>query len=77
MAVKRIEASISVLEAAEQRIRNVFNTGLDIILSMSGGKDSIVLADVVYSLIQRGEIDSKQLTILFIDEEAIFDDVEN
>lgn len=76
MAVKRIEADYNVLEAARIRVINVFNTGLPIHLSVSGGKDSICLADVILQLIQEGKINPRQLTVQFIDEEAIFDDVE-
>lgn len=73
MAVKRLQASISCVEAAFQRVRNVFSNGVKVYMSLSGGKDSICMADVVYKLIQRGEIDAKQLTCVFIDEEAIYD----
>lgn len=76
MAIKNLDGSMNVLEAARTRIINVFDTGLDIKLSMSGGKDSICLADVVFELIKEGRINPKQLTLQFIDEEAIFDDVE-
>lgn len=76
MAVKRLSGSLNVLEASEERIKNVFATGLDVHMAMSGGKDSIVMSDIVYNLIQRREIDPKQLTVIFVDEEAIFDDVE-
>jgi len=73
MAVKRIQASMSCVEAAFQRVRNVFSNGVKVYMSLSGGKDSICMADVVYKLIQRGEIDPAQLTCVFIDEEAIYD----
>lgn len=73
MAVKRLQASISCVEAAFQRVRNVFSNGVKVYMSLSGGKDSICMADVVYKLIQRGEIDPAQLTCVFIDEEAIYD----
>ena len=76
MAIKNIDGNMNVLEAARARIINVFDTGLEIKLSMSGGKDSICLADVVFELIKEGRINPKQLTVQFIDEEAIFDDVE-
>lgn len=75
MAVKTVEGSLNVLEASEQRIKNLFESGIDVWMSMSGGKDSIVMADIVYELIQKGEIDPKQLTVIFIDEEAVFDDI--
>lgn len=76
MAVASLKGNVNVLEAARQRVINVFNTGLPINLSMSGGKDSICLADVVMQLMVEGKINPNQLTIQFIDEEAIFDDVE-
>ena len=76
MAVKRVRSNLDVVTAARQRIKNVFANGVPVYMSFSGGKDSIVLADLVYKLIQAGEIDSAQLTVLFIDEEAIFDCIE-
>lgn len=76
MVVKHLESNINVLEAARIRIINAFNTGLKVFLSMSGGKDSICLADITIKLIQEGKINPKQLTVGFLDEEAVFDDVE-
>ena len=72
MAVKRCEASINVVEAAKIRIRNVFRNGLPVYMSFSGGKDSLCMAQLVVELIQSGEINPSQLTVQFIDEEAIF-----
>lgn len=51
MAVKRISSDIDVVTAARQRIKNVFSNGVPVYLSFSGGKDSIVLADLTYKLI--------------------------
>lgn len=73
MAVKRAKATFSCVDAAYQRIKNVFSNGTPVYLSTSGGKDSICLCDIVYNLIQRGEINPKQLIVIFIDEEAIYD----
>ena len=73
MAVKRAKAAMSCVEAAHLRVKNVFDNGLPVYMSFSGGKDSICMADVVYKMIQRGEIDPAQLTVIFIDEEAIYD----
>ena len=72
MAVKRKEASINVVKAAEIRIKNVFRNGLPVFFSFSGGKDSLCVAQLLINLANRGEIDMKQLTVQFIDEEAIF-----
>lgn len=77
MAVKIKEGSMNVVEAARRRIQNVFDTGLDVAMSISGGKDSIVMTDIVYKMIKEGKINPKQLTVQFIDEEAMFDDVIN
>lgn len=76
MAVKRCKASIDVVEAAKIRIKNVFNNGLPVYMSFSGGKDSLCLSQLVMNLIQEGKINPKQLTVQFIDEEAIFPCIE-
>lgn len=64
---------MSVVDAAIMRVRNVFSNGVKVYMSLSGGKDSICMADLVYQMIRRGEIDATQLTCIFIDEEAIYD----
>lgn len=76
MAVKRCKASINVVQAAEIRIINVFRNGLNVFMSFSGGKDSLCLARLVLSLAQSGKINPQQLTVQFIDEEAIFPCIE-
>ena len=58
------------------RVKNVFRNGVDVFMSFSGGKDSLCLADIVLDLIQQGEINPAQLTVQFIDEEAIFPCIE-
>jgi len=77
MAVKRCEASIDVVKAAEIRIINVFNNGLPVFMSFSGGKDSLCIAQLIFNLVQRGKINPEQLIVQFIDEEAIFPCIEN
>ena len=69
------EGDINVVEAANKRIKNAFDTGLDLAFSISGGKDSIVLAEIILGLLKKKEIDPKRLEVNFIDEEAMFDDV--
>lgn len=76
MVVVRKDSSYNVVEAARRRIINIFSNDLPVYLSFSGGKDSLVLAHLVYSLIQEGKIDAKQLTVHFIDEEGIFPCIE-
>lgn len=77
MAIKRCEASIDVVEAATRRIINVFRNGLPVYMSFSGGKDSLCIGQLVLSLIQSGKINPAQLTVQFIDEEAIFPCIES
>lgn len=76
MAVKRIKSNMDVIEAARKRVKNVFANGLPVYMSFSGGKDSLCVANIVYSLIASGEISASQLTVIFIDEEAIFPCIE-
>ena len=71
MAVKRCESSIDVVKAAEIRITNVFNNGLPVYMSFSGGKDSLCMAQLIYNLVQRGKINPSQLVVQFIDEETL------
>ena len=73
MAVKRIEGTMDCVTAARQRILNTFSNGVPVYLSFSAGKDSLCLAYLVYALIKAGKIDAKQLVVIFIDEEAIYD----
>lgn len=73
MAVKRIEGTIDVVTAARQRILNTFANGVPVYMSFSAGKDSLCMAHLVYALIHAGKIDAKQLVVIFIDEEAIYD----
>lgn len=65
-----------VVTMARHRIRNVFATANKIILSVSGGKDSICLNDLIFKLCQSGEIDKSKLTVYFVDEEAIYPCIE-
>lgn len=75
MIVER-HLGVDVLTAARQRIRNIFSNGLPVYLAFSGGKDSLVLADITAKLVAAGELDATRLRVEFIDEEAIFPCVE-
>ena len=68
--------TINVIEAARIRLANIFQPGLPVYLGFSGGKDSLVMGHLVATMIEQGELDPKQLIVNFIDEEAIFPDVE-
>ena len=72
MPIKSVDSNLTVLEAAKQRIRNVFSNGCKVYLSYSCGKDSACMANLTYDLILAGEIDPKQLTVIFIDEEGLY-----
>lgn len=63
---------MNVLDAANVRIKNAFSNGCKIYLSFSCGKDSLCLSNLTYELIRSGEIDPKQLTVIFIDEEGLY-----
>ena len=76
MAVKDVQSkTMNVVEAAESRILNVFKSKLEIVLSTSGGKDSICLSHLVLRMINDGKIDPSRLIVQFIDEEAMYEDV--
>lgn len=76
MAIKRRDSTLSVVEGARLRIRNVFSNGLPVYFAFSGGKDSLVMAQLIYDLIQEGQIDPTIMTVQFVDEEAIFPCIE-
>lgn len=72
MALKRIFGTQNVIDAARQRIKNIFSNGLPVYLSFSCGKDSLCLSHLTYDLILRGEISANQLAVIFIDEEGLY-----
>lgn len=78
MIVKR-GLGIDVVQAARNRIVETFDyarqENMTVQFGFSGGKDSIVLADILYGLVTEGKIDKSRLLVFFVDEEAMFDDV--
>lgn len=72
MPVKTLRGSINVLDAAKKRILNAFANRCKIYLSFSCGKDSLCMASLVYDLICSGQVDARQLTVTFIDEEGLY-----
>lgn len=72
MAIKRVFGTQDVLEAARTRITNVFNNGVPVYMAFSCGKDSLCMSSIVYELILEGKINAKQLTVIFIDEEGLY-----
>lgn len=65
-------STTNVLDAAKNRIRNLFDTGCKVYLSFSSGKDSPCLSSLTLDLIRSGEIDGRQLSVIFIDEEGLY-----
>lgn len=74
--IKKAYTNVDVVTMARQRIKNLFSNGLPIALSVSGGKDSICLNNLVFEMCQSGEVDKSLLTVDFVDEEAIYPCVE-
>jgi len=74
--VRQKSETYDVVSAAKKRVINVFQHKKPVFMAFSGGKDSICMAGVVLELIRAGKINPKQLIVVFIDEEAIFPDVE-
>ena len=72
MPVKKLQSTLNVLEAAKLRIKNVFANGCKVYLSFSSGKDSLCMSSITYDLIRSGEINPKQLTVIFVDEEGLY-----
>ncbi len=73
--IVRKHLGVDVVYAARERIKKIFENNLPVIVSFSGGKDSIVLADLVYQLAVSGQIDKSLVEVVFIDEEAVYDEV--
>ena len=72
----RQKSEKDVVTMARTRVKNIFSHGQPVFLSFSGGKDSICVGQVVLDLLHEGAFDPAQLIVVFIDEEAIFPDVE-
>ncbi len=68
------EGSENVVEACRERFKNALNSGLHLYLAISGGKDSIVMSDVLYKLLKEGYGDVSKITVVFIDEEAMHEE---
>lgn len=70
------ELNINVIEAAERRIYEAFLKNKTVIMSFSGGKDSICMSDMVIKTMQKYGIAFSRLIVIFFDEEAIYPDIE-
>lgn len=72
MPIRSFDSNTSVLDAAKVRIKNLFDSGCKVYLSFSCGKDSLCMASLTYDMIVAGNIDRKQLTVIFVDEEGLY-----
>jgi len=72
MAVMKVTGKMNVVEAAMQRITNVFQNGVKVYLAFSGGKDTLCICGMLWELAVAGKIDLHQMTVCFIDEESIY-----
>lgn len=75
MAIITKTLDVDVLTLSKKRVINTFSNGVPIYLSISGGKDSIVLCDLVYQEILKGTISPRMLEVVFVDEEAMHGEV--
>lgn len=69
------ETNISVVDAAQRRVLAAFQQNQEVIMSISGGKDSICMSDVVINTMQKYNIAFNRLLVIFFDEEAMYPDV--
>lgn len=76
MSIRKMQGTMSVVDAARMRIENVFSNGVPVYMSFSAGKDSLCMAHLVYELILQGIINASQLVVVFIDEEALYESME-
>lgn len=74
-SIVRHQLPYDVVAGARNRIINAFSNKVPVYFSMSGGKDSIVLANLIHDLLVEGRIDGDLLTVHFIDEEAMHEPV--
>lgn len=66
----------NVVEESKIRLEKLFRKNKLVYFSFSGGKESLCIARLLEDLIQSGRIDGTRLSVTFIDEEAIYPDVE-
>ena len=67
---KQVYINENVLEAAKKRIAYIFNEFEDIVVSISGGKDSTVMAYLVGLEAQKR---NRKFGMFFLDEEVVYD----
>lgn len=70
-----LSTTLNVKDALYQRLVTIFKNPLPVLFSFSGGKDSLIIAHALETLVKKGQIDKSKLTVIFIDEEAMYEDV--
>lgn len=68
--LRQIYTDKNVLEAARERVRYIFDEFENIVVSVSGGKDSTVLAHLVMSEAHRR---GRKVGMFFLDEEVVYE----
>lgn len=68
--IRQVYINKSVLEAARERVAYIFDEFEKIIVSISGGKDSTVLAHLALTEARRRD---RRIGIFFLDEEVVYD----
>jgi len=68
--LRQVYINKTVLDAARERIKFIFDEFENIIVSVSGGKDSTVLAHLALSEAHRRE---RRIGVFFLDEEVVYD----
>lgn len=68
--LKQVYINKNVLDAARERVRYIFDEFENIIVSVSGGKDSTVLAHLVLSEAHRR---GRKVGMFFLDEEVVYE----
>ncbi len=69
MRLTQVYGGKNVLDAARQRVSFIFDTFEEIHVSISGGKDSTVLAHLVLQEAQRR---NRRVSVFFLDEEVVY-----
>ena len=69
MPYTQVYKTENVLEAAQRRIRFIFDNFKTIHVSVSGGKDSVVLASLA---LEEAKLRGRKIGIFFLDEEVVY-----
>ena len=73
-AVGGMNITKTVEEAVHERVEYIFNEFEDIIVSISGGKDSTVLA---YLMLKEANRRNRKIGLFFLDEEVVYESTIN